>query len=103
MLEVGRRDLAKHAALKCYRPALSWLKQYAEERLGLIWTASALSLAAAAVSVFQFCSLFPVDTCTDQCRGHLQDTVPFGGLLGGSAFLLLPMLHLRYIKGRHLG
>jgi len=45
------------------------------------WAAAVLSLAAAAhSSVFQLCTLLPIETCTNQCRGHLQDTVPLKGL-----------------------
>jgi len=69
-------------------PALSWLirliKQWGECS-GLDWAAAVLLLAAAAQSVFQLCILLPIATCTDQCRGHLQDTVPLSKALWRAA------------------
>jgi len=59
------------------------IKQWAE-RSGLDWAAAVLSLAAATQSVFQLCTLLPIDTC-NQCRGHLQDTVPLSKALWRAA------------------
>jgi len=86
-LEAGPVDLAWYVKARlCYRPALAWLKQYAEERSGLDWAAAILLLAAAAESVFQLCTLLPIDTCADQSRGHLQDTMPFSRALWRAAW-----------------
>jgi len=78
------------------------IKQCAEERSGLDWAAAVLSLAAQ--SVFQLCTCSPaLINAEDTCKTPCPFPRPFGGLLGESAFLLLPMFHLRKIKGEILG